>query len=161
MVIASGQQCVLSLTWTGEVAFAANWRIMKTWCLVLARECGTVISSDSKGNWLSIRSQLSYYRIKMGENTSNLPHTLILHDRRGDISLLNANLPGVPSCLHHCFVKCPQAQTQKMSPNWNSFSAFHSSAVFSKLCECVWWLKNVYECWKVSSVSSQSVSCVS
>lgn len=81
-----------------------------------------LISSNSEGNWLSVRRQLSYYHTKTGENTSHLPHTLILHDRWVDISLLNANLYGIPLCLHHCFASAPRpkhstwAQIEILSP---------------------------------------------
>lgn len=66
-----------------------------------------------------------------GPECGSLPPALIQHDRARDISLLNANLPGVPACLHHCFVKCPagpkttnEPQFRILFPSFSHLSCF-------------------------------------
>lgn len=54
-----------------------------------------------------------------GPECGSRPPALIQHDRARDTSLLNANLPGVPACLHHCFVKCPAGPKTTNEPQFH------------------------------------------
>lgn len=66
-----------------------------------------------------------------GPECGSRPPALIQHDRARDISLLNANLPGVPACLHHCFVKCPAGPKTTNEPQFHIlFPSFSTPQLF-------------------------------
>lgn len=110
---------------------AVNWRIIKTSCLV--PECvGLSSPSSREHNCRSMRSQLSYYRIKTRENVAIFPHALILHDRQGDISLLNANLPGVPRVSIIVLSRAPRPKHSKWARNLDSLSFSYLSCFLTE-----------------------------